>query len=83
MDDAMAELEACMSRQRVPGSSMNKDTWQSLEKATHSAWDIISPDDKAKILNCAMEQAEQNRQAAAMHQHSANVANIIRFGERT
>ena len=51
VDEALAELEAYMSRQRVPGSSMNKETWQSLEKATHSAWDMISPDDKAKILD--------------------------------
>ena len=76
MDDALAELEAYMSRQRIPGSSMNKETWQSLEKATHSAWDMISPDDKAKILNYAMERAERNRQAAAMHQRSANVTNM-------
>ena len=55
VDDALAELEACMSCQSVPGSSMNKETWQSLDKATHSAWDMISPEDKAKILNCAME----------------------------
>ena len=76
MDAALAELEAHMSRQRVPGSSMNRETWQSLEKATHSAWDMISPDDKAKILNYAMERAERNRQAAAMHQRSANVTNM-------
>ena len=65
-----------MSRQRVPGSSMNKETWQSLEKATHLAWDMISPDDKAKILNHAMERAERTRQAAAVHQRSANVTNM-------
>ena len=50
-DDALAELEACMSRQRVPGSCMNKETWWSLDKATHLAWDRISPDNKAKILH--------------------------------
>ena len=55
---------------------MNEDTWQSLDKAAHSAWDMISPDDKAKVLNYAMERAERNRQAAAMHQRSANVTNI-------
>ena len=53
-DDALAELEACVSRQRIPGSSMNKETWQSLDKATHLVWDMISLDDKAKILNYAM-----------------------------
>ena len=65
-----------MSRQRVPGSSMNKETWQSLEKAAHSAWDVISPEGKAKILNYAMERAEQTRQAAAKHQRSVNVTNM-------
>ena len=55
---------------------MNKETWQSLEKAAHSAWDKISPDDKAKILNYAMERAERNRQAAALHQRRANVTDM-------
>ena len=65
-----------MGRQRVLGSSMNKETWQSLDKATHSAWDMISPDDKAKILNYAMERAERTRQAAAMHQRRAHVTDM-------
>ena len=76
MDNALAELEAHMSRQRVPGSSMKKETWQSHEKAAHLAWDMISPDDKAKILNCAVGQAERNRQAEPVHQRSANVTNM-------
>ena len=37
---------------------------------------MISPDDKAKILNYAMERAERTRQAAAMHQRNANVTNM-------
>ena len=65
-----------MSHQRVPGLSMNEETWQSLDEATHLAWDMISPDDKAKILNCAMERAERNHQAAALHQRSANVTDL-------
>ena len=37
---------------------------------------MISLDDKAKILNCAMERAERNQQAAALYQCSANVTNM-------
>ena len=55
---------------------MNEETWQSLDKAAHSAWDMISPEDKSKILNCAMERAERTRQAAAKHQCSVNVTNM-------
>ena len=73
-DDELAQLEAYMSRQRVPGSSMDKETWQSLDKSTHSAWDMISPEDKAKILSYAMERANKNKQAAANRNISANVA---------
>ena len=52
---AMAELEVFMTRQHTPGSSMDRETWQSLDKSTHSAWDMISPEDKAKILSYAMD----------------------------
>ena len=68
---AMAELEVFMTRQRTPGSSMDRATWQSLDKSTHSAWDMISPEDKAKILSYAMDRAKRNEENRKL---SANVA---------
>ena len=54
--DDIAELDAYMM-QRNPAASMDRNTWQSLAKATHTAWDQISPEDKAKILSYAEERA--------------------------
>ena len=48
----LAALDAHMA-QRTPGSSMNKETWTSLDKNTQKVWDTITPADKAKILNYA------------------------------
>ena len=54
--DDIAELDAYMM-QRNPAASMDCNTWQSLAKATHTAWDQILPEDKAKILSYAEERA--------------------------
>ena len=54
----MVELDAYLA-QRVPGSSMNKETWASLDSNTQKIWDTIPPDDKAKILNYAKCRVQQ------------------------
>ena len=74
-NDDVAALDAFMAAQRVPGSSMNRDTWNSLDKATHSAWDLISPEDKAKILSYAEERATR-RAAASDTTRPARLANV-------
>ena len=56
--DELVELDAYLA-QRVPGSSMNKETWTSLDSNTQKIWDTIPPDDKAKILNYAKGRVQQ------------------------
>ena len=56
--DELVELDAYLA-QRVPGSSMNKETWASLDSNTQKIWDTIPPDDKAKILNYAKGRVQQ------------------------
>ena len=73
--DMIAQLDAFMSQQRTPAASMNRETWQSLDKATHSAWDQISPSDKAKILSYAEERARR-RAATSTPLRSANVTQL-------
>ena len=48
---------------------MDRETWQSLDKSTHSAWDMISPKDKAKIFSCAMTQAKRNEENQKLSAH--------------
>ena len=50
---------------------MDREAWQSLDKSTHLAWDMISPEDKAKILSYAMDQAKRNEESRKL---SANVS---------
>ena len=63
-DGALAELDAYMT-QRNPAASMDRTTWQSLDKSTHNAWDQISPADKAKILSYAQARADRRSSAEA------------------
>ena len=73
-DEAVAELDAYMM-QRNPAASMDRSTWQSLDKATHTAWDQISPADKAKILSYAEERAaRRGNKDASKPARRANVA---------
>lgn len=69
-DINMAELyeiyEAKRRTFRDPSSfadTMNKETWNSLTKATQEVWDTITKEDKAKILEHAMKRAERRSQA--------------------
>ena len=57
-------LDAFMAN-RNPAASMNRETWKSLDKATHTAWDQISPTDKAKILSYAEERAARRASDSA------------------
>ena len=68
-DGSSHEYAAFMAR--FPGSSMNKDTWNSLTSDAQTKWDSLDSKDKAKILNYASERAEK----ASSKTISANVAN--------
>ena len=54
-------------RRRVPGSTMNKTTWESLSKEGRSVWDTLSDGDKRKILQYAHSRAERPTLQANQH----------------
>ena len=55
-------------KRRMPGSSMNKDTWNSLSTDGQSTWDKLSDTDKAKILKYAAQRAGKPTRLANVHQ---------------
>jgi hypothetical protein len=57
-------------RRRMPGSSMNKATWESLSKEGRSVWDTLSDGDKKKILQYAVDRAEKPVIQANQHETS-------------
>ena len=46
-----------VAKQRAPGASMNKETWQSISEEGKAVWDKLSNGDKQKILQYAMKRA--------------------------
>jgi hypothetical protein len=58
-------------RRRMPGSSMNKATWESLYKEGRTVWDTLSDGDKKKILQYAVDRAENPVIQANQHETSA------------
>ena len=54
----VAEYVINEMRRRTPGSSMNKETWDSVSKPGKTTWDEMSDEDKVKILAFAKLQAE-------------------------
>jgi hypothetical protein len=62
--DSSAETEIMeytinMMRRRMKGSSMSKDTWESLTPEGKKTWDLMSDADKKSILQHAVERAEK------------------------
>ena len=58
-------------RRRMPGSTMNKATWDSLSKEGRTVWDTLSDGDKKKILQYAQDRAA--RPDIQANQHESNV----------
>jgi hypothetical protein len=46
-------------RRRIPGSSMDRDTFRSLSDEAKATWDEIEPEDKKKILEGARKHASK------------------------
>ena len=51
----IADYAINMARQRAPGASMNKETWQSISEDGKAVWAKLSNRDKQKILQYAMK----------------------------
>lgn len=63
----VAEYVINEMRRRTPGSSMNKETWESVSKPGKTTWDEMSDEDKVKILAYAKSQAESQNINANSH----------------
>ena len=52
---------------RLPGASMNKETWNAISNEGKTTWDKLSEHDKKKILQYAMQRAEKPTVDANTH----------------
>ena len=59
---------------------MNKSTWDSLTETAQKTWDTMDAEDKAKILNYAMDRAQRSV-ANDTPARSANMASTAENGE--
>ena len=84
------DINEAKRQSRPPSSfsaSMNKETWNSLEKGTQDIWDTLSKEEKTKILTYAKDRSEK-RTSANVHsledidQISANVHDTKDVEER-
>ena len=67
----MAHLRPTL--ERVPGSTMDRNTWDSLGKASKNAWDMITPSDEAAILNYANKRGERSARQVNVHDMTEEV----------
>jgi hypothetical protein len=58
-EEEIQEYAAHMVKRRMKGSSMSKDTWDSLSPEGKKTWDLMSDTDKKTVLQHAMEWAER------------------------
>jgi hypothetical protein len=58
-EEEIQEYVAHMVKRRMKGSSMSKDTWDSLSPEGKKTWDMMSDADKKTVLQHAMERAEK------------------------
>jgi hypothetical protein len=61
-DDEESEVEQSefsihVTKGKMPGSSMNKETWNSLDKEEQAIWDKLKDSSKRKILQYAKDRA--------------------------
>ena len=68
--EEIQETEIHMTRTKLPGASMNKDTWNSLRKSEQEIWDKLQDSTKKKILQYAIERAQKKSSTANVNQTS-------------
>jgi hypothetical protein len=67
--DPIEALDIHMANQmkRLPGASMNKDTWKTISDDGKVTWDKLSESDKKKILQYATQRADRSKLEAHTH----------------
>jgi hypothetical protein len=66
------ESEIHMTRTKLPGASMNKDTWNKLGKSEQEIWDQLQDATKKMILQYAVERAQKKSSTASVNQVSTS-----------
>ena len=79
--DVVSSHQAWVNRQQA-GSTVNKTTWDSLTESAQKTWDMMEANDKAKILNYAMDRAQRTLSNIDTPTHSANMASTAENGEQ-
>ena len=64
-DDSSALMAYKSNIKRQPGSTMNKETWNSLSSDTQTKWDSIQGGDKTKILRYSAQRADNRAKTQA------------------
>ena len=70
--EGLQEAEIHMSRTKLPGASMNKETWNALAKKEQDIWDQLEDATKKKILQYAIERAQKKSSTASVNQISTS-----------
>lgn len=58
--DEINEFLVNAMQRRMPGASMDKDTWESLSPEGKATWDKLEASDKRKVLQYAKQRAEKS-----------------------
>jgi len=58
-----AEFQVNVTKSKMPGSSMNKETWNSLDKEEQALWDKLKDSTKRKILQYAKDRSTKRSEA--------------------
>ena len=58
-DEMNPEFSVNVTKGKIPGSSMNKETWNSIEKDDQAIWDQLQDSTKKKILQYACDRAQK------------------------
>jgi hypothetical protein len=58
-------------RRRMPGSQMNKKTWESLSPEGQRIWDTLNDKDKVAVLSYAKQRAQRSQNTLTTNVHMA------------
>jgi hypothetical protein len=72
ISEELQESEIHMTRTKLPGASMNKETWNALGKKEQDIWDQLQDATKKKILQYAVERAQKKSSTASVNQVSTS-----------
>ena len=61
MVDVITDYVVNLTKNRVSGASMNKESWQTISEDGKAIWDKLSNSNKQKVLQYTMKRAAAKR----------------------